>query len=50
MKCDYEIVKYEIFYGDVKEAAYSEDEALCLLEKHKDENPCIYQIRRMVCD
>lgn len=47
---DYEIVKFIITYGKEKEQkeAYTEENAVSLYEQHKDENACVYQIRKMI--
>ncbi len=50
MKVDYEIVKYIIQYGERKECVESEEEAISLFKTHIEENPCVYQIRKMIID
>ena len=50
-KFDYEIVKYVIKYGDDKEEEKcSEESAVEFARSVENENPCIYQIKRMIMD
>lgn len=48
---DYEIEKYVIKYGeDKEEVRYSEESAVAFARSVEDENPCIYQIQRMIME
>ena len=50
-KFDYEIVKYVIKYGEGKEEErYSEESAVEFARSVEAENPCIYQIKRMIME